>query len=63
VTKSDLPIKRKRVQQFLHCSDNVKYMKSVKATNLQRRHKEGRLQFAKKSHAMERRVAEHNLFG
>ena len=48
VAKLDLPIKIRRVQQILHCSENVKYMKSAKAPNLQRRHKEGRLQFAKK---------------
>ena len=48
---------------YFHCSDNLKYMKSVKASNLQWRHIEGHLQFPTKNHIMERKVTEHNLFG
>ena len=36
VSKLDLPINRRRVQQILHCSDNVKYKKSVKSSHLKK---------------------------
>jgi len=47
VSKLNLTVTTRRVQQILHSCEHIVYRKSIKSPNLKKGHKEARLQFAK----------------